>query len=289
VRRYHFKEGNLVLDKSRLRSHIVSLIADKIAQTDDIDQLAEWLKTIVGKELKPRSGSDHRYIISSEDIVEAISEARKNPCWKGYKQIGMKKKGKKEVPNCVPESKEIFESVANINWDRVRTDYNYAYNLGLEVNEGRQLVEMGFGKYIGMIFDIIFHKGKHTIDDIKTPAIEFLDDLQSSLLGVEKIIKPKPKQLDLFPDSPPGRRQLKDLNPAQAEKIDVHLFKLEDLAEEYDKLKKKGGSAEELQKLEDAMQELLKKIDDIRTAPLPKTRPASKINKSTPPDNGDLF
>ena len=29
---------------------------------------------------------------------EFITEA----CWKGYKQIGMKKKGKKQVPNCVP-------------------------------------------------------------------------------------------------------------------------------------------------------------------------------------------
>jgi hypothetical protein len=27
------------------------------------------------------------------------------PCWKGYKQIGMKKKKKKMVPNCVPENK----------------------------------------------------------------------------------------------------------------------------------------------------------------------------------------
>ena len=27
-----------------------------------------------------------------------------DPCWDGYKQIGMKKKGKKQVPNCVPES-----------------------------------------------------------------------------------------------------------------------------------------------------------------------------------------
>lgn len=26
-----------------------------------------------------------------------------DPCWKGYKQVGMKKKGGKEVPNCVPE------------------------------------------------------------------------------------------------------------------------------------------------------------------------------------------
>ena len=27
-----------------------------------------------------------------------------NPCWKGYKQVGMKPKNGKEVPNCVPES-----------------------------------------------------------------------------------------------------------------------------------------------------------------------------------------
>jgi len=26
----------------------------------------------------------------------------KGVCWKGYKMVGMKKKGKKEVPNCVP-------------------------------------------------------------------------------------------------------------------------------------------------------------------------------------------
>ena len=30
-------------------------------------------------------------------------------CWKGYKQIGMKKKGGRKVPNCVPEEEEIDE------------------------------------------------------------------------------------------------------------------------------------------------------------------------------------
>ena len=29
-----------------------------------------------------------------------------DPCWKGYQQIGMKKKNSKEVPNCVPEEVE---------------------------------------------------------------------------------------------------------------------------------------------------------------------------------------
>jgi len=37
--------------------------------------------------------------------VEQIEEA----CWVGYKQVGMKKKGSKEVPNCVPEENELNE------------------------------------------------------------------------------------------------------------------------------------------------------------------------------------
>lgn len=37
-----------------------------------------------------------------------VSEAN-DPCWKGYKQIGMKKKGAKMVPNCVPEDVQIDE------------------------------------------------------------------------------------------------------------------------------------------------------------------------------------
>jgi hypothetical protein len=41
----------------------------------------------------------------------ALAEAKKkitageDPCWKGYKMVGTKKKGGKEVPNCVPGKK----------------------------------------------------------------------------------------------------------------------------------------------------------------------------------------
>ena len=34
-----------------------------------------------------------------KDFFEA-----KGPCWPGYKQVGMKKKNGKNVPNCVPVS-----------------------------------------------------------------------------------------------------------------------------------------------------------------------------------------
>ena len=32
-----------------------------------------------------------------------------SPCWKGYQQIGMKDKGGRQVPNCVPNSNEVIE------------------------------------------------------------------------------------------------------------------------------------------------------------------------------------
>ena len=35
--------------------------------------------------------------------TKSVNEA--GPCWKGYKQVGMKNKNGKEVPNCVPEGK----------------------------------------------------------------------------------------------------------------------------------------------------------------------------------------
>lgn len=38
-------------------------------------------------------------------ILEKFKKMKDDPCWKGYKMVGMKKgKGGKPVPNCVPES-----------------------------------------------------------------------------------------------------------------------------------------------------------------------------------------
>jgi hypothetical protein len=37
-----------------------------------------------------------------DNLVNTILEKKKNPCWKKYKMVGMKKKNGKKVPNCVP-------------------------------------------------------------------------------------------------------------------------------------------------------------------------------------------
>lgn len=45
-----------------------------------------------------------------EILPESLKDPKKNPCWKGYKPVGTKKKKGKTVPNCVPESNEHEES-----------------------------------------------------------------------------------------------------------------------------------------------------------------------------------
>jgi hypothetical protein len=59
---------------------------------------------------EPDDFHDYKYddrldesIDESLKLLRVIQE-KKGPCWTGYKQIGMKDKGGKEVPNCVPVS-----------------------------------------------------------------------------------------------------------------------------------------------------------------------------------------
>jgi hypothetical protein len=61
-------------------------------------------------------GIAHKYIKDKkEKDKEEVKEAndgdkrKDDPCWKGYKMVGMKDKGGKEVPNCVPMTKEELE------------------------------------------------------------------------------------------------------------------------------------------------------------------------------------
>lgn len=43
------------------------------------------------------------YIDTAADYLDSGEHEVDEACWSGYKQVGMKKKGKKIVPNCVPE------------------------------------------------------------------------------------------------------------------------------------------------------------------------------------------
>lgn len=50
--------------------------------------------------------------VGGEDMEEGLSDPKDNPCWKGYKPVGTKKKGGRTVPNCVPVSEDVENIMA---------------------------------------------------------------------------------------------------------------------------------------------------------------------------------
>lgn len=83
----------------------------------------------------------------SKSPKEASKKKEKDPCWKGYKQVGMKNKDGKEVPNCVPNNKKsntIFDvfkkKVAQIE-DSMQEEYGLNDNeLAEKIQEFEKLV-----------------------------------------------------------------------------------------------------------------------------------------------------
>jgi len=96
---------------------------------------------------------------------KAISKSMKNedengPCWKGYKQVGMKMQNGKEVPNCVPEEtdkqmdeasrkteKELSKLMTKaLDGKRPKSDYTSEI-----ANNGDFIVKDGGGRVVGRI------------------------------------------------------------------------------------------------------------------------------------------
>jgi hypothetical protein len=59
----------------------------------------------------------------SNDILD-----ENNPCWKGYKQVGMKTKDGKEVPNCVPVKENLNLNEKNSIFDRLKNKIKESLN-----------------------------------------------------------------------------------------------------------------------------------------------------------------
>jgi hypothetical protein len=105
-------------------------------QLDTIIKMATELKAKMGENEKEIPAWIQDHISKAENYISQASgnyheygqnEARiaedKGPCWKGYKQIGMKDKGGRQVPNCVPNESIVKEgrSVGSIQRDYFKT------------------------------------------------------------------------------------------------------------------------------------------------------------------------
>jgi hypothetical protein len=82
---------------------ILSNIRQLKSQLDEqIAQLEEYYSPPPGDSRSPISGP-HQPGCKCKEVEEGLRDPKDNPCWKGYKPVGTKKKGGRTVPNCVPK------------------------------------------------------------------------------------------------------------------------------------------------------------------------------------------
>jgi hypothetical protein len=96
------------------QDHEVSMANNSL---DTIIKMATELKAKMGENEKDIPAWIQDHITNAENFISQASSnyheygqteariAEDSPCWKGYKQVGMKNKGGRQVPNCVPEGK----------------------------------------------------------------------------------------------------------------------------------------------------------------------------------------
>jgi flagellar biosynthesis chaperone FliJ len=109
--------ANAFVNEAEGEDHEVSMGQN---QLDTIIKMATELKAKMGENEKEIPAWIQDHISKAENYIsqassnyheygknESIKEA--SPCWKGYKQVGMKDKNGRQVPNCVPNESVVKE------------------------------------------------------------------------------------------------------------------------------------------------------------------------------------
>jgi phage shock protein A len=101
------------------QDHEVSMANNSL---DTIIKMATELKSKMGDTEKDIPAWIQDHITNAENYISQASSnyheykanesriSEDSPCWKGYKQVGMKDKGGKQVPNCVPNESIVKEA-----------------------------------------------------------------------------------------------------------------------------------------------------------------------------------
>ena len=106
-----------------------------------------------------------------EFIRQEIKQLKEDgdPCWKGYQQIGMKDKDGRQVPNCVPESYDVWNEEKGVG-------YTLEFNEGLTEAEyqGRDVTLNKPTSGDNKKFKVYVNTGKKNKDGtIKVKKVEF--------------------------------------------------------------------------------------------------------------------
>ena len=65
--------------------------------------IGKYFKTVEQEFAESADRTKQKATKLASKVIEGLKDPKDNPCWKGYKPVGTKKKGGKTVPNCVPK------------------------------------------------------------------------------------------------------------------------------------------------------------------------------------------
>ena len=111
--------ANAFVNEAEGEDHEVSMANNSL---DTIIKMATELKAKMGENEKDIPAWIQDHITNAENFISQASSnyheygqneariAEDSPCWKGYKQVGMKNKGGRQVPNCVPNESVVKEA-----------------------------------------------------------------------------------------------------------------------------------------------------------------------------------
>ena len=130
----------------------VRLDVDGGVDTRSADSVAKMLKDkgIMAK-VEPSERDSKAVTIdtsaSKDKVVNVLGNIVDEACWTGYKQVGMKKKNGKEVPNCVPE--ETLREQKRLYIESIAAVKNKAEKSGMPYSILKQVYDRGMAAWKG--------------------------------------------------------------------------------------------------------------------------------------------
>jgi hypothetical protein len=125
---------NQHMDQIKLDSgpHTYRMLQTQLALGKDA-WVENWLR-MNGYVEDPNDAPPNDKALPFEEQIKDVIKKEIDECWKTHKQVGMKKKGNKMVPNCVPKNEEVDENLRNWfkkeKWKRIDTQGNIAGDCG---------------------------------------------------------------------------------------------------------------------------------------------------------------
>jgi hypothetical protein len=86
----------------------------KVSPSKVSKKVKDVAKDMKPKDVKKYASTKHKGLPNK--VKSEAEKMNEKACWSGYKQIGMKKKNGKKVPNCVPESYDVWNEETGIGY-----------------------------------------------------------------------------------------------------------------------------------------------------------------------------